>query len=257
MRPCEGCGGAQGSFLKLPYSGRHVQLPFLWGIFPPWTSSAQEEAPGAHVVTAPPGVVQVPGPRGGRAGTALGAFAFLMVCTFPGKFPSFCSQGQFVPSLQLESDPAPLPGSGRWGSPERGHWAGWLPDGEVGGQPLGKRRPWAGNDQPAAETCKEALPGAPHRGEGKQMNRIPPLNSKAEEPCKGTHRGTMSSVAWWLRFGYPGPETLWGSLASPQTHPASPLDQGSARQWQAPWLPPCQFGLGSLRQCSVSHSPAG
>lgn len=39
-------------------------------------SPAQEEAPGAHVVTAPPGVARAPGPQGGRAGTALGAFAF-------------------------------------------------------------------------------------------------------------------------------------------------------------------------------------
>lgn len=120
--------------------------PFPWGLLPPWTSSDQEKVLGAYVVAALPVMLLVLGSLGKRAVTGLDASAFLMVCTFPGKIPLFHFQCQFVPSLQPESGPGPLPGSGRWGPPERGHWAGQPLDGEVGEQPQGKNTPWAGND---------------------------------------------------------------------------------------------------------------
>lgn len=90
-----------------------------------------------------------------------------MVCTFPGKVPLFHFQCQFVPSLQLESDPGPLLGSDRRGPPERGHWAGQPLDGEGGEQPRGKSKLWAGNDWLAAEVCKGGPSVASHHGAGK------------------------------------------------------------------------------------------
>lgn len=127
----------------------------------------------------------------------IGCTLTLMVCTFPEKVPLFHFQCRGVPSLQPESDPGPLPGSGRWGPPERGRWAGQLLDGAVGEQAKGKGTPWAGNDWPAAEVCKEALLEASHREVGKQMNQSPSLNSEvAEEFHKDSRWLTTNSVAW-------------------------------------------------------------
>lgn len=175
----------------------HIQcsFPYAWGSVPPGTSSDPEEVLGACVVVALP--VMVLGPLGMRTETGLDAFASLMVYTFPGKVLLFHSQCQFVPSLQLESDPGPLPGSDREGSPERGHWVGKPQDGEVGEQPQGKSMPWAGSDWLGAEVYREALSVASHHAVGKLRNQNPSLNSKAEgEFHRDIRRLTKNSVAW-------------------------------------------------------------
>lgn len=152
---------------------------------------------GAYVVEALPGTLLVLGSLGTRTVTGLDAFAFLMVCTFPGKVPLFHFQCQFVPSLQLESDPGPLLGSDRWGLPERGRWAGQPLNGEAVEQSRGKCKPWAGNDWWASEVCKEAPSVASRHEAGKLMNQIPSLNSEVEEEFhKDTRLLTMSFAAW-------------------------------------------------------------
>lgn len=119
------------------------------------------------MVAALPVTLLVLGSLGTRTVTGLDAFAFLMICTFLGKVPLFHFQCRSVPSSQLESDPGHLLGSDRWGPPERGRWAGQPLDGEVGEQPQGKSKLWAGNDWLAAEVYKEALSAASHHGVGK------------------------------------------------------------------------------------------
>lgn len=171
--------------------------PLPWRLLPPWTSSDQEEVWGAYVAAALPATLLVLGSLGRRTVSELEGLASLMVCTFPGKVPLFHFQCQCVPSLQPESGPDPLPGSGRWGPPEQGRWAGQPLDGVVGEQAQGKSIPWAGSDWPAAEVCKEALLVASHRAERKQMNQSPSLNSEvAEEFHKDSRWLTTNSVAW-------------------------------------------------------------
>lgn len=177
--------GFMGSYL-LPCGGSLL----------PWTSSDQEEVWGAYVAAALPATLLVLGSLGRRTVTGPDGLASLMVCTFPEKVPLFHFQCRCVPSLQPESDPGPLPGSGTWGPPERGRWAGQPLDGAVGEQAQGKGMPWAGNDWPAAEVCKEALLEASHHEAGKQMNQSPSLNSEvAEEFHKDSRWLTTNSVA--------------------------------------------------------------
>lgn len=168
------------------------------------------------MVAALPAMLLVLVSLGKRTVTGLDAFAFWMVCTFPGKVPLFHFQCQFVPSLQPESGLGSLPGSGTWGPPERGRWAGQLLDGEVGEQPQGKNMPWAGDDWSAVEVYRKALFVALHHEVGKQMNQTPSLNQEVEEEFhKDTRWLTMNCVAWKLHYGCLGLKILWDSLASP------------------------------------------
>lgn len=152
---------------------------------------------GSYAVATVLVTLQVPGSLGIRTVTALDAFAILVVCVLLEMSLLIRFRCQSAPSSKPESDLGPLPDSSRGNPLERGHWVGWLLDGEVDGQAQGMGMPWAENDWLIAEECMETLSAASHCGVGKQMNQKSFLNSEmVVEFHKDSHWLTVSSAAW-------------------------------------------------------------